>query len=116
MGPVRFQLNTNAKLRLARLLYRAVKTCRALGGKKGDWVVCGRGGVRWHLELSEGIGLSIYALGGSERATATAISAHLFPGDRPRRRGQRRRSPLADGPKGWDHRTGVCDRAHRLGV
>lgn len=73
-------MDTLNKLRIARALYKTVKTARACVGIKGDEVLCSRNGVRWNLDLSEGIDLSIYLFGQFERSTSQAIRSLLFPG------------------------------------
>jgi len=73
-------MNTQLKLRIARVLYQTVKTARACVGAKSEQVECVRSGLRWNLDLSEGIDLSIYLFGQFERSTTSALRTHLFPG------------------------------------
>lgn len=52
-------LSTASKIKAARLLYRLLK----LAGFKNEQLVT-RGGIRYHLDLREGIDLSIFLFGG----------------------------------------------------
>jgi FkbM family methyltransferase len=58
-------MTTQSKLRIARLLYRALK----LAGFK-DQTVVRRSGVRFNLDLREGIDLSVFLFGGFQRHVA----------------------------------------------
>ena len=73
-------LSTSSKILLARVAYRAISSLRRLAGK-GDELVCERGGVRWQLDLREGIDFSIYLLGGFEPATLRRYERLVRPGD-----------------------------------
>ena len=73
-------LTTKTKLALAALAYRVVAMGRALGGKDSCTVV-ERGGVRWNLDLREGIDFSIYLLGSFEPSTTKALQALAKPGN-----------------------------------
>lgn len=75
-----FLLNTRTKIRIAQLLYRAVSLWRRLLGKT-DIATVDRGGIRWRLDLREGIDLSIYLFGYFERDTTRAYRGALKPGD-----------------------------------
>jgi len=57
---------------LARILRRAVGAARAAIGHHGTEVVCRRRGVRWSLDLDEGVQFALY-LGVYERQTAAAL-------------------------------------------
>ena len=58
-------IDTNTKIRLARILYRIVHGARRLVGL-GDELTATRSGLRWRLDLKEGIDLSIYLFGSFE--------------------------------------------------
>jgi FkbM family methyltransferase len=73
-------LTTKTKVALASLAYRCVLAARVLAGK-GSSVTVRRGGVRWQLDLSEGIDFSIYLLGGFERSTGVTLRKLVKPGD-----------------------------------
>jgi FkbM family methyltransferase len=73
-------LTTKTKISLAALAYRAIATTRGLFGK-GKQVIVTRGGVRWCLDLDEGIDFSIYLLGAFEKSTATTLRSLVKPGD-----------------------------------
>jgi FkbM family methyltransferase len=72
------KLATATKVRLAGVLYRAVRTGRRLLGLPPDSVICTRNGLVWGLNLREGIQFSIYLFGAFERETARAL-ARLLP-------------------------------------
>jgi FkbM family methyltransferase len=73
------RLSTAQKLAFARLLGRGVRFARALTGDTSGEVECTRRGVRWSLDLNEGVQLAIY-LGLYERSTARALSALVTSG------------------------------------
>lgn len=73
-------LTTKTKIALAGLAYRTIAMSRGLIGK-GNQAVVRRGGVRWSLDLEEGIDFSIYLLGAFERSTAATLRALVKPGD-----------------------------------
>ena len=75
-----FKLNTRTKIRLARLSYRLIHGLRRLAGLS-DQVAVERHGIRWKLDLREGIDLAIYLFGYFERKTVRAYSRILKPGD-----------------------------------
>ncbi len=66
-----FALSTRQKLQMAALLSRGLRTLRGLVGG-GPEVIATRRGLRWKLDLREGIELAIY-LGLYERTTTRAI-------------------------------------------
>jgi FkbM family methyltransferase len=72
------KLATLTKVRVAGVLYRAVRRARRLMGRSPDTVTCTRGNVMWALNLRDGIQLSIYLFGAFERTTARAL-ARLLP-------------------------------------
>ncbi len=73
-------MNTQNKLQIARLLYQLVRLMRACVGLKGNHAICKRSGIKWNLDLSEGIDLSIYLFGKFERSTSAAIQRLVLPG------------------------------------
>jgi FkbM family methyltransferase len=73
-------LTTKTKIALAGLAYRTIAMSRGLLGK-GRQVEVRRGGVRWCLDLEEGIDFSIYLLGAFERSTVATLRALVKPGD-----------------------------------
>jgi FkbM family methyltransferase len=72
-------LNTAQKIGLARLMSRSVLFGRRAVGKlpEGEF---SRGGIRWRLDLREGIDFSIYLLGAFEPRTVRAYRAIVKPG------------------------------------
>lgn len=73
-------LSTKTKIRLAVVLSRGVRIARRIGGAASDLVEVKRGGLRWHLDLNEGIDLSIYLLGAFERDTVVTYRRFIVPG------------------------------------
>lgn len=73
-------IKTTTKIGLARVAQRAVMAWRALLGKGAEAVVTRRG-VRWALDLREGIDFSIWLLGSFEPGTVAAYLRQLVPGD-----------------------------------
>jgi FkbM family methyltransferase len=65
-------MDTRSKLRIARVCRRIIGAARAAVGQSDPVVTCSRRGVRWSLDLDEGIQLALY-LGVYERATAAAL-------------------------------------------
>lgn len=74
-------LTTSQKILVARTAYRAVSLARRLVGF-GDEALCTRGGLRWKLDLREGIDFSIFLLGGFEPGTLRLYQRLVRPGDR----------------------------------
>jgi FkbM family methyltransferase len=72
-------LSTAAKMQVARVLYAGVRGIRGLIGRK-DSVVVTRRGVRWRLDLGEGIDLTIYLAGAFERSTLRQLERLVGPG------------------------------------
>jgi FkbM family methyltransferase len=66
------RLATSSKLALARILRRLVGWARAAVGRHGTEVVCRRRGVKWSLDLDEGVQFALY-LGLYERGTSAAL-------------------------------------------
>ncbi len=73
-------LTTKTKIALAGLAYRTIGKGRGLLGK-GKQVEVRRGGVRWRLDLEEGIDFSIYLLGAFERSTVATLRELVKAGD-----------------------------------
>lgn len=73
-------LTTKSKMAIARLLSRALLLQRRLLGLGPEARVV-RSGLRWNLDLREGIDLSIYLFGRFERTTVRAYQRLLKPGD-----------------------------------
>jgi FkbM family methyltransferase len=73
-------LTTKTKVSLAALAYRCIALARAMAGKNNCATVR-RGGIRWCLDLSEGIEFSIYLLGAFERSTVATLQKLVKPGD-----------------------------------
>jgi FkbM family methyltransferase len=72
-------LSTAAKMEVARVLYALVRGVRGLLGRE-DSVVVTRRGVRWRLDLGEGIDLTIYLAGAFERPTLRQLERLVRPG------------------------------------
>lgn len=72
-------MKTTQKIALARMLYRAVRTGRAIVGKT-DWTIVKRNGARYELDLSEGIDFAIYLGGIYERQTRSRLLELIEPG------------------------------------
>jgi len=80
VSATRIMLTTKQKVWLASLAYRFVSAARmALG--RGKVVTVNRHGLRWKLDLSEGIDFAIYLLGGFERGTLITLRKLVKPGD-----------------------------------
>jgi FkbM family methyltransferase len=73
-------LETRDKIALARLCSRPLVGARRVLGLGPD-VRARRGGVRWRLDLDEGIDFSIWLLGAFERPVARAFRRAVRPGD-----------------------------------
>lgn len=72
-------LTTRTKIALAATLQRAVTAVRRLTGR-GTQTIATRSGIRWALDLNEGIDFSIWLLGAFERRTVAAYSRLVRPG------------------------------------
>jgi FkbM family methyltransferase len=72
-------ISTAHKIALARGVYHAVRLARSVGGR-GDVAEVSRRGIRWRLDLSEGIDFSIWLLGGFELQTAAAYARFVTAG------------------------------------
>jgi|HubBroStandDraft_6_1064221.scaffolds.fasta_scaffold03078_2 FkbM family methyltransferase len=73
-------LTTKTKVALAGAAYRVVSFGRSVIGKN-DEVVVERHGIRWQLDLREGIDFSIYLLGAFEPGTQATLKKLVKPGD-----------------------------------
>lgn len=73
-------LTTKQKVWLAALAYRCVSVGRSALGL-GNSATVSRGGLRWQLDLSEGIDFAIYLLGAFERSTVNTLEKLVKPGD-----------------------------------
>lgn len=73
------QLKTAQKIKIAQLASSCLLLARRLIGR-GTTATVQRGGVRWQLDLREGIDLSIYLLGAFEPSTVRAYSRVVKPG------------------------------------
>jgi FkbM family methyltransferase len=75
-------LTTRTKVAIAQRLSSAVRGARRLGrgGAESDVAEVTRNGLRWRLDLREGIDLAIYLFGAFERRTVRAYSRLLRPG------------------------------------
>lgn len=73
-------LNTAQKIGLARIAFRGVMGLRRVAGLSSRLTTV-RGGIRWSLDLREGIDFSIYLLGGFEPATLKLYESLVGPGN-----------------------------------
>lgn len=73
-------LKTKHKIALAKMARSAVSAMRAIqgAGMTGNFR---RGGMKWHLDLNEGIDFSIFLLGAFEPSTVRFYRKVLRPGD-----------------------------------
>ena len=73
-------LSTKRKIFIAKKLSQSLLFFRRMLGLS-DQFVCARRGINWHLNLNEGIDLSIYLLGGFEVDTLNRYQKMINPGD-----------------------------------
>src|SRR5271166_1677150 len=73
-------LTTKTKVSLAGLAYKFISTGRKLLGKN-DSAIVERDGIRYHLDLNEGIDFSIYLLGAFEPGTQKTLQELVKSGD-----------------------------------
>ena len=73
-------MKTNHKILLASIIYRTLHAVRSVFGLR-DTTTVTRKDIRWGLDLSEGIDLSIYLFGAFEVKTVQFYSRHIKPGD-----------------------------------
>ena len=72
-------LTTKNKIQLAKLALALVTGLRSIVGK-GSKTIVSRTGLRWNLDLNEGIDFAIYLLGGFELETRKAFKRIVQPG------------------------------------
>jgi len=72
-------MKTVTKIQLAAVMYRVISMARKVAGAN-DSVRVIRKGLRWELDLSEGIDLVIFAFGQFENETAKALAGIVKPG------------------------------------
>ncbi len=68
------------KVLLASIAYEGISRARELAGR-GEQAEVRRRGIRWSLDLSEGIDFSIYLIGAFEWSTALTLDKLVKPGD-----------------------------------
>jgi FkbM family methyltransferase len=73
-------LTTKTKVWLAGVAYKFIAVARSAAGKDSH-VNVRRQGLRWNLDLREGIDFSIYLLGAFEPGTQKTLSKLIKPGD-----------------------------------
>ena len=74
-------LSTIQKINLAKVAYYLVVVARRILGKSSQNIEVTRSGIRWHLDLKEGIDFSIYILGGFEPSTLRLYNKLVKSGD-----------------------------------
>ena len=74
-------LSTIKKINLAKVAYYLVAVARRILGKSSQNIEVTRSGIRWHLDLKEGIDFSIYILGGFEPSTLRLYNKLVKSGD-----------------------------------
>jgi len=74
------RLSTRQKVIIAQILNRIIRLGRSIARKpmQGEFM---RNGLRWHLDLNEGIDLAIYLLGAFERDLVRCYERLIKPGD-----------------------------------
>jgi FkbM family methyltransferase len=72
-------LRTVHKIAAAKVLYRAVSTARRAIGRS-DQIITTKRGLRYELDLSEGIDLAVYVFGAFESSTGKALANYVKPG------------------------------------
>jgi FkbM family methyltransferase len=75
-----WMISSRKKIALARAAYRGIMLARRVVGL-GSQVSVTRDGLRWELDLQEGIDLAIYLFGMFERETVMACRRWIKPGD-----------------------------------
>jgi FkbM family methyltransferase len=71
---------TKTKIKLAGVAYKLISGGRWVLGKS-DSVIANRHGIRYHLDLKEGIDFSVYLLGAFERGTRKTLQDLVKSGD-----------------------------------
>jgi FkbM family methyltransferase len=74
-------LSTHTKVKIAGALSRIVRAARSLAGRDSNEVEVVRDGLKWRLDLEQGIDLAIYLLGAFERSTVNAYRKIVRQGD-----------------------------------
>jgi FkbM family methyltransferase len=74
-------LSTHTKIKISRALSRIVRAARSLAGRHSKQVEVVRDGIKWRLDLEQGIDLAIYLLGAFERPTVNAYRKIVKHGD-----------------------------------
>ena len=74
-------LSTIQKINLAKVAYYLVVVARRILGKSSQNIEVTRSGIRWYLDLKEGIDFSIYILGGFEPSTLRLYNKLVKSGD-----------------------------------
>ena len=74
-------LSTIQKINLAKVAYYLVAVARRILGKSSQNIEVTRSGIRWYLDLKEGIDFSIYILGGFEPSTLRLYNKLVKSGD-----------------------------------
>lgn len=74
------RLSTKTKIRIASTAQRPILWSRKLAGLNPSFH-CSRGGVKWCLDIREGIDFSIFLLGSFEPSTSKALTKLVRPGD-----------------------------------
>lgn len=72
-------MKTVHKIALAKAAYHVLHGARSLVGL-GDRCVVDRGGIKYDLDLSQGIDLQIFLSGSFEPSTAKALARNVIPG------------------------------------
>jgi FkbM family methyltransferase len=72
-------MKTAQKIRLAKIAYKTLSTARRLLGQDDHCTVT-RSGIRYELDLSQGIDLAIYLQGTFEPSTRGALERNILPG------------------------------------
>src|ERR1700730_160433 len=73
-------MKTKTKIHLAAAMYGVISAALKLAGKRHDFVQVVRKGLRWELDLSEGIDLTVFVFGRFENETAKALAKIIRPG------------------------------------
>lgn len=79
-GGLRLILKTKHKILMARVLYRILRVALGALGLNARRLEVERMGVRWSLDLSEAIDLSIFLLGSFEKRTVSSYRGLIPPG------------------------------------
>ena len=77
--PTEQGMKTKHKIAIAKVAYHAIHTIRAVSGRK-DQGTFNRNGLRYNLDLTQGIDFSLYLLGRFEPTTSKALRNLIKPG------------------------------------